>query len=165
MPPTDTVPSTDSQASLARRRLRFELRELLLVAAGAVPGALLRWQVSVQLGPWLGGSAGADLAVNLLGSFVLGVLAGPIPRRTELLLWLGIGFCGCLTTFSSWMLDVVRLLQAGQPWHAFGLVAASLALGLACAALGLTCSRRLLRPPGPPRSPLSAQRPQVPRRS
>jgi CrcB protein len=137
----------DPQALLARRRLRFELRELLLVAAGAVPGALLRWQVTVQLGPWLGGSAGANLLVNLLGSFLLGVLAGPIPRRTDLMLWLGIGFCGCLTTFSSWMLDVVALLRAGQTWLALALVLGSLVFGLACAALGLLVSRRLFRRP------------------
>ncbi|MFZ9850891.1 MAG: fluoride efflux transporter FluC [Vulcanococcus sp.] len=162
MPATPASAAVDAQGLLARRRLRFELRELLLVAAGAVPGALLRWQVTVQFGPWLGGSAGSNLLVNLLGSFLLGVLAGPIPRRTELVLWLGIGFCGCLTTFSSWMLDVLDLLRAGQPGLALALVAGSLLFGLACAALGLVCSRRLFRrrpalsppfrPPGPPRS-------------
>jgi len=134
-----------AERQLGRRRLRFELRELLLVAAGGVPGALLRWQASVQLGPWLGGSAGADLLVNVLGSFVLGFLAGPIPRRTSLLLWLGIGFCGCLTTFSSWMLDVVRLIEAQQPWQGLVLVLATLALGLVAALLGLLCSRSLFR--------------------
>ena len=132
---------------MARRRLRFELRELVLVAAGAVPGALLRWQAGVQLGPWLGGSAGADLLVNLVGSFVLGFLAGPIPRRTSLVLWLGIGFCGCLTTFSSWMLDVVHLLEAGHLWTALALVLGSLVFGLVFAALGLLTSRRVFRRP------------------
>ena len=135
----------DPQALLARRRLRFALRELLLVAGGAVPGALLRWQVGVHLGPRLGGDAAANLLVNLVGSFLLGVLAGPIPYRTTLLLWLGIGFCGSLTTFSSWMLDVMRLLQSQQPWQALGLLVASLVLGLGCAALGLACSPHLVR--------------------
>ena len=131
--------------SLARRRLRFALRELLLVAAGAVPGALLRWQVGLQLGPRLGGDAAAHLLVNLVGSFVLGVLAGPIPFRTTLLVWLGIGFCGSFTTFSSWMLDVMHLLRGQHPWQALALLIASLGLGLACAALGLACSRQLFR--------------------
>jgi CrcB protein len=131
--------------ALAARRLRFELRELLLVALGAVPGALLRWQSTVQLGPWLGGSAGADLLVNVLGSFVLGFLAGPIPRRTGLVLLVGIGFCGSLTTFSSWVLDVVRLLEGGRPLVAGGLVLGSLALGLMAAGLGLGLSRLLYR--------------------
>lgn len=137
-------PTGDRQ--LGRRRLRFELRELLLVAAGGVPGALLRWQATLHLGPWLGGgSAGADLLVNVIGSFVLGCLAGPIPHRTGLLLWLGIGFCGCLTTFSRWMLDVLRLIEARQPLQGLLLVLATLTLGLGAAWLGLLCSRRLFR--------------------
>ena len=131
--------------ALATHRLRFELRELLLVALGAIPGALLRWQSSVQLGPWLGGSAGADLLVNVLGSFVLGFLAGPIPMRTGLLLLLGIGFCGSLTTFSSWMLDVVKLLEGGQPLGALLLVLVSLVMGVAAAGGGLGLSRLLYR--------------------
>jgi CrcB protein len=131
--------------ALATYRLRFELRELLLVGLGAIPGALLRWQSSVQLGPWLGGSAGADLLVNVLGSFLLGFLAGPIPMRTGLLLLLGIGFCGSLTTFSSWMLDVVKLLEGGQPLGALLLVLVSLVMGLAAAGAGLGLSRLLYR--------------------
>jgi CrcB protein len=137
---------TDSDRQLARRRLRFELRELLLVATGAVPGALLRWQAGVQLGPWLGGSAGADLLVNVLGSFLLGVLAGPIPHRTTLVLCLGIGFCGCFTTFSSWMFDVIQLLHANQTGQGLLLVFASVLLGLLAALLGLFSSRALFRP-------------------
>jgi len=130
---------------LQGRRLSFELRELLLVAIGAVPGALLRWQSGVQLGPHLGGSAGADLLVNLVGSFLLGFPAGPIPRRTGLVLLLGIGFCGCLTTFSSWMLDVVKLIQAGRPLWGLLLIVGSLVLGLFSAAGGLGLSRLVFR--------------------
>ena len=130
---------------LPDRRLRFELRELLLVGAGAVPGALLRWQAAVQLGSVVGGEAITNLIVNLCGSFLLGFLAGPIPRRTALVLCLGIGFCGSLTTFSSWVLDVVRLLEGGRPLAAVGLLLASLVLGLMAAGLGLGLSRVLYR--------------------
>ena len=131
--------------ALATHRLRFELRELLLVALGAIPGALLRWQSTVQLGPRLGGSAGADLLVNVLGSLVLGFLAGPVHMRTGLVLLLGIGFCGSLTTFSSWILDVVKLLEGGQPLAATLLVLLSLVMGLVAAGVGLGLSRRLYR--------------------
>jgi CrcB protein len=61
------------------------------------------------------------------------------------LLWLGIGFCGCLTTFSSWMLDVVHLLEAQQPWQGLVLVLATLSLGLAASLLGLLSSRMVFR--------------------
>ena len=128
---------------VADRQLRFALKELALVGCGAVPGAWLRWQSGVHLGPVLGGSAVSDLLVNLIGSLLLGFLAGPMPRRPSLLLLLGIGFCGCLTTFSSWMLDVVKLLQAGQPVLGLLLIVVSLLLGLACAAAGFQLSRRV----------------------
>ena len=128
---------------VADRQLRFALKELALVGCGAVPGAWLRWQSGVHLGPVLGGSAVSDLLVNLVGSLILGFLAGPMPRRPSLLLLLGIGFCGCLTTFSSWMLDVVKLLQAGQPLFGLLLIVVSLLLGLACAAAGFQLSRRV----------------------
>jgi CrcB protein len=60
-------------------------------------------------------------------------------------LLVGIGFCGSLTTFSSWVLDVVRLLEGGRPLVAGGLVLGSLALGLMAAGLGLGLSRVLYR--------------------
>ncbi|MCT0214599.1 MULTISPECIES: CrcB family protein [unclassified Synechococcus] len=140
-----------------RRRLRFAFWELGLVAAGAVPGALLRWRIGVQIGPLLAdgaaGVAAAHLLANVAGSFLLGVLAGPIPWRAPLLLLGGVGFCGSLTTFSSWMLDLVWLGEEGQTPAALALLVASLMLGLAAAAIGLASSRAAFRPPEPPRSP------------
>ena len=123
---------------LPQRRLRFALRELLLVALGAVPGALLRWQA--------GGSATAHLLVNVVGSFCLGVLAGPIPFRTSLVLLLGIGFCGSLTTFSSWMVNSVALIAQGDWASAVGLLALTLGLGLGAAAVGFGVGRHRVRP-------------------
>ena len=52
-----------------RLPLRKELEELLLVAAGAVPGALLRWQLAAQL-------QDRNVLVNTLGAAILGFLAG-----------------------------------------------------------------------------------------
>ena len=56
--------------------LRLELQDLLLVAVGAVPGALLRWQVAEHLND-------QNLLVNILGAALLGLLAGlpAAPRR------------------------------------------------------------------------------------
>ena len=123
--------------------LRLELQELLLVGLGAVPGALLRWQLALHL-------ADLHLLANVLGAALLGLLAGlPAAPRRQLLL--GIGFCGSLTTFSSWMLDAVRRLAAGDVAAAVGLVGLTLGLGLGAAALGFQLGRRL-KPPAPPRS-------------
>ena len=107
-----------------RSALKFELQELLLVALGAVPGALLRWQFALHL-------ADQNLVANTLG----------------------VGFCGSLTTFSSWMLDAVRQLGVGEIKAAAGLIGLTLGLGLGAAALGFQLGRKI-RPPGPPRSGL-----------
>ena len=112
-----------------QRSLNAELQELLLVGLGAVPGALLRWQVSLH---W----ADRHVLVNVLGAALLGLLAGmPAAPRRQLLV--GIGFCGSLTTFSSWMLDAMRLISAGQIVEAFGLVGLTLGLGVGAASLGM----------------------------
>ena len=126
-----------------RLALRFEFQELLLVALGAVPGALLRWQLGLYL-------ADQNLVANSLGAALLGFSSGlPAAPRRQLLL--GIGFCGSLTTFSSWMLAVVRQLAIGDVKSAAGLIGLTLGLGLGAAALGFQLGR-LIRPPGPPRS-------------
>ena len=123
--------------------LRSELTELLLVAAGAVPGAVLRWQVALHVGD-------QNLLVNVLGAALLGLLAGlPAARRRQLLV--GIGFCGSLTTFSSWTLAAMKQLSAGDWAAALGLIGLTLGLGLGAAALGFSLGRRL-KPSGPPRS-------------
>ena len=126
-----------------QRSLTAELQELFLVALGAVPGALLRWQVALY---------GSDrhLLVNVLGAALLGLLAGlPAAPRRQLLI--GIGFCGSLTTFSSWMLEAMQLISAGKIVEALGLIGLTLGLGLGAAALGFWLGQRV-RPPTPPRS-------------
>ena len=107
--------------------LKAELQELLLVGLGAVPGALLRWQVSLH---W----ADSHVLVNVVGAALLGLLAGlPAAPRRQLLV--GIGFCGSLTTFSSWMVDAMQLISAGQVFEAAGLIGLILGLGVGAAAL------------------------------
>ena len=128
----------------AKPSLQLELLELLLVGAGAVPGALLRWQLALHLGD-------QNLLVNVLGAALLGCLAGlPAAPRRQLLL--GIGFCGSLTTFSSWMLAAMKHLCAGDWAAALGLIGLTLGLGLGAAALGFSLGRRF-KPPVPPQSP------------
>ena len=128
----------------AKPSLQLELLELSLVGVGAVPGALLRWQLALHLGD-------QNLLVNVLGAALLGFLAGlPVAPRRQLLL--GIGFCGSLTTFSSWMLAAMKHLSAGGWSAALGLIGLTLGLGLGAAALGFNLGR-WLKPPEPPQSP------------
>lgn len=76
--------------------------ELLLVALGAVPGALLRWLLH------------CDPIANLLGCLLIGLASNQKPPRPRLMLLLGIGFCGALTTFSGWILALATALQQGS---------------------------------------------------
>ncbi len=128
--------------------LRREARDLLLVAMGAVPGALVRWRLEDLGKGWEGPATGlieADLAANLIGTFLIGVIAAQRPPRPRLLLLGAIGFCGSLTTFSSWMLEISLALRRGRPDQALAVVLVSLLGGLTVVALGLLVGRQLGR--------------------
>ena len=117
--------------------LRKELSELLLVALGAVPGAVLRWQVASHLHD-------SNVVVNVVGAFILGWLVG-LPLRPKRQFLMGIGFCGSLTTFSSWMVSCVTLIAQGDWLAALGLIGLTLGLGLGAAGLGFWIGRALVK--------------------
>ena len=118
-------------ASPPPRSRRRELGDLALVAAGAIPGALLRWLL-----PDL-------LLANLLGCLLLGLLVGAAGSRPRLLLWGGIGFCGSLTSFSSWILQL-SALPAASPAFLQALLA-PLAGGVVALLLGRRLGQALCR--------------------
>ena len=128
--------------------LRQELSQLGLVAAGAIPGALLRWhfeQAGEQLTGGLKGLVGADFLANMIGCLLIGMLVAQPPRRARLYLWAAIGFCGSLTTFSSWMLELARALDGGNPIKALAVLVLSLLGGLLLVVLGYGLARRFRR--------------------
>lgn len=105
------------------------------VAVGAVGGAgsVARMYGTLWLGrgvPWRG-----TLAVNLVGAFLLGVLAGADVGGAWRLV-AGTGLLGAFTTFSTWMHEVAGLWEDGRRRTAAGLLAIALLGGLAAAALG-----------------------------
>jgi CrcB protein len=107
----------------------------LLVALGAAVGAPLRYLVDrfIQrrhdsLFPW------GTFAVNVGGSFLLGLLV--VTSRGPWLALLGTGFCGALTTYSTFGYETVRLLQERARRHAALNVLANVAAGLVAAYLG-----------------------------
>lgn len=137
------------------RSLHGELRDLGLVAAGAIPGALLRWRLEGLGSAAVGGLRGlvaADFSANMLGCLLIGIVLAQAGRHQRLMLWAGIGFCGSLTTFSSWMLQLARALLAGKPIEGLLVLLFSLLGGLALVALGhrLGSHRRRPQPPQHP---------------
>jgi CrcB protein len=103
----------------------------LLVGLGGTCGALARY----SLGQRVDSPSGGTLAVNLLGSFLLGALVA-VPVDAPLLQFLGTGFCGAFTTFSSFAVETVRLAETGEPGRALGNAAVTLAGALLAVALG-----------------------------
>ena len=122
------------------------IRMLLAVTCGGVVGTLLRFGVSTWVGvQWPRHAYLATLAVNLLGCLLIGYLYASFMTRpdisAELRGALVIGFLGALTTFSSFSLDALRLLENGQLATALGYVGGSVLGGLLATWAGLTLAR------------------------
>ena len=113
---------------------------VLLVLVGGAVGAPARYltDLLVQSRHRFGLPLGT-LAVNVAGSFVLGLVASLSAHGAVagwVLTLVGTGFCGALTTFSTFSFETLRLVESGRARAAFGNVAVSLVAGLAAVALG-----------------------------
>ena len=116
------------------------MKAIALVALGGATGAVLRYgasQASLRL--FGEGWPIATLVVNVVGSFVLGWLlahAGRAELAPELKLLLGTGLCGALTTFSTFSVESLALIER-QDWRGLVLnVVLNVVLGLGAAWLG-----------------------------
>lgn len=106
----------------------------LLVVAGALVGAPLRL-LAIRLAGRNGRDpAAGTLAVNVAGSAVLGGVLGLGEAPGWVVALVGTGFCGTLTTFSTFGADVVRLVEERVLGRALAYAGATLVLGLAAAA-------------------------------
>lgn len=112
---------------------------IVLVGLAGAAGALARWQLDAALTRVLPQAWRplSILLINVLGSGLLGVLAGqsaPVPVVA------GAGFLGAFTTFSTAFVEVLRLLLARRRAAAVLYGAATLALSVAAAAAGCALS-------------------------
>lgn len=115
------------------------LRRILLVAAGGTAGTAARLGLGLML-PDAGGFPMAVLVANVVGAFLIGLLAARLPATAELRLALGTGVLGGFTTYSAFMTGTLSL-WTDAPVIAVAYAVGSLALGLAAAALGLRLGR------------------------
>ncbi len=125
------------------------LSHLLIVGAGGAAGAIGRYLVVALVTntfgsrfPW------GTLAVNLLGSFLLGVAYVYVLERlqghAELRSLIMVGFLGAFTTFSTFSLEVFSFFEHGQLISAFVYILMSVILCVFAAGLAITLTRALI---------------------
>lgn len=112
----------------------------LAVAALAAVGAACRYVIDQfiqhqhdSVFPW------GTFAINLVGSFILGLVTGSVTQHglsSTTAAIIGAGFCAGFTTFSTWMWETLALGESGAVLDATVNIFGSLALGLAAAAAG-----------------------------
>ena len=133
------------------------------IGVGAVTGAVCRYSIGnvvnrkiAETHPkWSYYQGWHTAGINIVGSFVLGTLAGiptvdiaaaqdhhhGITARTRLMA--GVGFCGSFTTFSTFSVDVVAMLTKGDIARALSYMAVNNIGGVAAAACGFSIARKI----------------------
>lgn len=113
--------------------------DYLVIAFFAFIGGTARYWLGVWI-PAVSGFPLGTLLVNLLGCFIFSWLVkhilSDIDVSARLVLGVGVGFCGALTTFSSFALDTMKLVQSDQIGLAFIYLLLSFFGGLAMTVLG-----------------------------
>ncbi|MDY7565504.1 fluoride efflux transporter CrcB [Pseudomonas sp. RTC3] len=122
------------------------IRLILAVSAGGIAGTLLRFATASWISAnWPRHFYTATLAVNIVGCLLIGYLYGLFLLRPEvpieLRAGLMVGFLGGLTTFSSFSLDTLRLLESGQVPLALGYAAITVFGGLLATWAGLSLTK------------------------
>lgn len=116
----------------------------IAVAAGGAAGTLARYLVGVAWArpgvfPWW------TLGINVTGSLALGLIVGVAAARgaasSTLIIALAVGVAGGFTTFSTFSVETLAMVERGESLRAIAYVTASIVLGLLAAALGLYLTR------------------------
>lgn len=127
------------------------MKELLAVAAGGAVGAVARYLTYVLAGQLLGTAFPfGTLIVNIVGSFVMGVLVEGMALvwtiGPQLRLFLAVGILGAFTTFSTFSMDVAVLYERGALVPAATYILASVVCSIGALFAGLYAMRRIFAP-------------------
>lgn len=116
-------------------------KPVLAISVGAALGALLRWQLGARLNSLMPVVPPGTLAANLIGGYLVGLAVAYFAQAPgiapEWRLLAITGFCGGLTTFSTFSVEVVTLLQAGRLGWAMGAMAMHVTGSLVMTAAGI----------------------------
>ncbi len=118
---------------------------MLVIAIGGALGAIARYLIEKFFPSPPGTIPWATLIINISGSFLLGVVVtltteiwDPSPYKRA---FLGVGFCGGYTTFSTWMVESALLINEAKVSLALGYVLISLVLGVIAVYIGIVLVR------------------------
>ena len=122
---------------------------MFAVACGGALGAMGRHLISGQVMRWAGGGfPWGTLTVNVVGSFLLGLLVEYLAQRwpatQEIRGFLVVGVLGGFTTFSAFSLDAVLLLERGSLTPAFAYIGGNVLLSIGGMFAGLLLFRQVL---------------------
>ncbi|MGQ9725191.1 MAG: fluoride efflux transporter CrcB [Tepidimonas sp.] len=117
------------------------MMSVLAIAGGATLGALLRWWLGLWLNATLPHLPLGTLAANWIGGYAIGLVVAALLHHPEIApqwrLFLVTGLLGGLTTFSSFSMEVVTLVQQGRLGWALGAIGLHVGGSLALTALGV----------------------------
>ena len=120
---------------------------IFAISIGSAAGALLRWQLGVRMNSVLPPLPLGTLAANLVGGYIIGLAVAYLAEAPNLApewrLFIITGFCGGLTTFSTFSAEVVMRIQQGQLTWAFATIATHLVGSLVMTFAGIATVRLL----------------------
>jgi CrcB protein len=116
-------------------------KPIVAISLGSALGALLRWELGNQFNQLFPTVPPGTLAANLIGGYIVGVAIGYFAQAPDITpewrLLIITGFCGGLTTFSTFSAEVVTLLQQGRLAWAMGAIALHVSGSLLATLAGL----------------------------
>ncbi|MFQ6396573.1 fluoride efflux transporter CrcB [Nocardia sp. KC 131] len=120
---------------------------LVVISLGGAIGAMLRFGIGVWWPPRPGHVPWSTFAINVMGCFAIGILMILITEvwvaHRLLRPFLGVGVLGGFTTFSTYSLEVRRLLQSGATVEALGYLGGTVVAALVAVVLGMGAARWL----------------------
>ncbi len=107
-----------------------QIKKFIFISIGAIPGAIFRWQLE------------EIFIINIIGCLLIG-LFNSLSFDSKYKLIFCIGFCGSLTTFSGWILDLFILISDGYYIQALFNIMSMLIMSLCAICLGHLLGKRI----------------------